>query len=183
MWRKVTWIVLLLGGAAGFVWAVVTFQDKGMGAAIAVISIVTWITFGVTTSHLLSLRRKILRQHLRTVAKRTEVVTLERSGNKEEGFAIKFHDMPAVAREAIVLPADVMEVVERNVLGLLKHGPVLRASGRATRHGVLLHGPPGTGKTLVTRYLANACADYTVILITGRHLSMIRESCQLAELQ
>jgi ATP-dependent 26S proteasome regulatory subunit len=119
--------------------------------------------------------------HQRSVY-RGSVVSLEKSAAKEEGYTIKFHDMPPVARDAIVLPAEVMEVVERNVLGLLKHGDVLRRSGRATRHGVLFHGPPGTGKTLVTRYLANACADYTVILLTGRQLSMIRESCQLARL-
>jgi SpoVK/Ycf46/Vps4 family AAA+-type ATPase len=113
---------------------------------------------------------------------RGQVISLEKSGDKEEVYSIKFHDMPAVPREAIVLPAEVMEVVERNVLGLLKHGELLRRSGRATRHGVLFHGPPGTGKTLVTRYLANACAEYTVILLTGRELAMIRESCQLARL-
>jgi ATP-dependent 26S proteasome regulatory subunit len=45
---------------------------------------------------------------------------------------------------------------------------------------VLLHGPPGTGKTLVTRYLARACTDYTVIVLTGRQLGLVRESCQLA---
>lgn len=113
---------------------------------------------------------------------RGSVVSLEKSPLKGEGYTIKFHDMPPVARDAIVLPSEVMEVVERNVLGLLKYGDVLRRSGRATRHGVLFHGPPGTGKTLVARYLANACADYTVILLTGRQLSLIRESCQLARL-
>jgi ATP-dependent 26S proteasome regulatory subunit len=75
-----------------------------------------------------------------------------------------------------------MAVVERNVLGLLAHADVLRRAGRSTRHGVLLYGPPGTGKTLVTRYLASACPRYTVILLTGRELKLIRPSCQLARL-
>jgi ATP-dependent 26S proteasome regulatory subunit len=75
-----------------------------------------------------------------------------------------------------------MEVVERNVLSLCKHGDVLRRSGRATRHGLLFHGPPGTGKTLMLRYLAHACPDHTVILLTGRQLGLIRESCQIARL-
>ena len=113
---------------------------------------------------------------------RGSVISLEQSGVKGQDFVIKFHDMPPVAREAIVLPEEIMQVVERNVLGLLKYGDVLRSSGRGIRHGVLFHGPPGTGKTLVTRYLANACADYPVILLTGRQLSMIRESCQLAKM-
>ena len=67
-------------------------------------------------------------------------------------------------------------MVERNVLGLLEHAATLRKAGRGTRHGVLFHGPPGVGKTLVTKYLARACPDYTVILLTGRQLKLVRES-------
>ena len=37
---------------------------------------------------------------------------------------------------------------------------------------MLFHGPPGVGKTLVTKYLARACPDYTVILLTGRQLRL-----------
>ncbi len=101
---------------------------------------------------------------------------------QDSDYTIRFHDMPPVARDQIVLPADVMAVVERNVIGLLAHAETLRKAGRSTRHGVLLHGPPGTGKTLVTRYLARACPDYTVVLLTGRQLNLVRESCHLAKL-
>jgi hypothetical protein len=97
-------------------------------------------------------------------------------------ITIAFHELPATPREQIVLPEDVMTVLERNVLGLLRHGDALRASGRSTRHGVLLHGPPGTGKTLAVRYLARACPDHTVILLTGRQMGLIRESCHIAKL-
>jgi ATP-dependent 26S proteasome regulatory subunit len=68
------------------------------------------------------------------------------------------------------------------VIGLLAHAGTLRKAGRSTRHGVLFHGPPGVGKTLVTKYLAGACPDYTVILLTGRQLRLVRESCLLARL-
>jgi hypothetical protein len=105
------------------------------------------------------------------------------TGQQEDpDYVIQFHDMPPVGRDKIVLPEDVLKVLERNVLGLLAHADQLRKAGRSTRHGVLLHGPPGTGKTLVTRYLARACPDHTVILLTGRQLQLIRESCQLARL-
>ncbi|HEV3119136.1 MAG TPA: ATP-binding protein, partial [Gemmataceae bacterium] len=101
-------------------------------------------------------------------------------GNRDVG--IRFHRLPATSRDAIVLPDAVLQVVERNVLGLLKHGDTLRQSGRGTRHGLLFHGRPGTGKTLMVRYLAQACPDHTVILLTGRQLGLIRESCQIARL-
>jgi hypothetical protein len=107
-------------------------------------------------------------------------ISLEKPQDREEDYTIKFHELPPVQRAAIILPEAVLEVVERNVLGLLAHAEMLRAAGRDTRHGVLLHGPPGTGKTLVTRYLARSCADYTVIVLTGRQLGLVRESCQLA---
>lgn len=97
-------------------------------------------------------------------------------------FQIHFHDMPIVTRDEIILPEEVLKVVERNVIGLLAHADILRKAGRSTRHGVLLHGPPGVGKTLVTKYLARACPEYTVILLTGRQLRLVRESCVLARL-
>ena len=117
---------------------------------------------------------------------RGQVLVVEQAGaagpTGETDFQIKFHELPVVTREQIILPDDVLKVVERNVIGLLAHADALRRAGRSTRHGVLLHGPPGVGKTLVTKYLARACPDYTVILLTGRQLRLVRESCVLARL-
>jgi CIC family chloride channel protein len=96
--------------------------------------------------------------------------------------SVRFHDLPHTDRDAIVLPETILQVIERNVLGLLRHGEALRRSGRSTRHGLLFHGPPGTGKTLTARYLARTCTEHTVILLTGRQLGLIRESCQMARL-
>jgi ATP-dependent 26S proteasome regulatory subunit len=95
---------------------------------------------------------------------------------------IRFHELLAASRESIILPDEIMTVVERNVLGLLRHARALADAGRSARHGVLFHGPPGTGKTLAVRYLVSACRDHTVILLSGRQLGMIRESCQIARL-
>src|SRR5581483_423454 len=52
---------------------------------------------------------------------------------QDSDYTIRFHDMPPVARDQIVLPADVMAVVERNVIGLLAHAETLRKAGRSTR--------------------------------------------------
>lgn len=117
---------------------------------------------------------------------RGQVLVVEQAGfanpEGERDFQIHFHDLPKVSREQIILPEDVLQVVERNVVGLLAHADTLRRAGRSTRHGLLFHGPPGVGKTLVTKYLARACPDYTVILLTGRQLKFVRESCVLARL-
>jgi hypothetical protein len=113
---------------------------------------------------------------------RGAVLSLGPPEDEREEYSIRFHEMPPVNRDHIVLPQEVMAVVERNVLGLLAHADILRRAGRTTRHGVLLYGPPGTGKTLVTRYLACACPRYTVILLTGREMKLLRPSCQLARL-
>jgi ATP-dependent 26S proteasome regulatory subunit len=108
------------------------------------------------------------------------VLSLQRADKKQERFSIKFHRLEAIEREQIVLPEAVLEVVDRNVLGFLAHRETLRNSGRKLQHGVLFHGPPGTGKTLATKYLAARCEDYTVLLVTGWQLSMVRETFALA---
>lgn len=117
---------------------------------------------------------------------RGQVLVIEQAGYAGEDvghdFQIQFHDLPTVTRAEIILPEEVLKVVERNVIGLLAYADVLRRAGRSTRHGVLFHGPPGVGKTLVTKYLARACPAYTVILLTGRQLRLVRESCVLARL-
>ena len=128
---------------------------------------------------------RVLAEARRRNVFRGQVLVVEQAGFSHGGepdFQIQFHDMPRVARDQIVLPEDVLRVVERNVIGLLAHAETLRKAGRSTRHGVLFHGPPGVGKTLVTKYLARACPEYTVILLTGRQLRLVRESCVLAKL-
>jgi ATP-dependent 26S proteasome regulatory subunit len=48
------------------------------------------------------------------------------------------------------------------------------------KRGLLLYGPPGTGKTLVTRYVINAMQGRTVLLLTGRGMGLISQSCAMA---
>jgi ATP-dependent 26S proteasome regulatory subunit len=73
-----------------------------------------------------------------------------------------------------------LQSIDRNVIGYVRHADLLRETGRGTQHGVLLHGPPGTGKTLVTRWLARACPDCTVFLLMGKQYNFLRATCRLA---
>jgi hypothetical protein len=111
---------------------------------------------------------------------RGAMVTLEKSEDRREPYAVRFLELKPVPREAIVLPDELLALVERGVVELRRHAGALRQAGRPTRHGLLFHGPPGTGKTLVARYLARANPGVTTILLTGRQLQFIREACRLA---
>jgi hypothetical protein len=124
---------------------------------------------------------ELLAEVKRHTAYRGKTIYLEEENYPRE-VHLRFRELAPVARERIVLPDAVMGVVERNVLGLIKHRELLRRAGRPTRHGLLFHGPPGTGKTLMLRYLAHACPGHTVILLTGRQMGLIRESCDVARL-
>jgi AAA+ superfamily predicted ATPase len=113
---------------------------------------------------------------------RGKCLSLEKERILDPATRVRFHQWPAVSRDSIVLPEEIMQVLERNVLGILQNAEKLRQSGWPSRHGVLLHGPPGTGKTLVVQYLAQSCKDYTVVLLTGKQLGAICESLEVARL-
>jgi ATP-dependent 26S proteasome regulatory subunit len=96
--------------------------------------------------------------------------------------SVRFHTLPAVARQDIVLADGVLERVERHTIGFARHRERLLAAGRHLRRGLLLHGRPGTGKTLTAMYLAGQQPDRTVLLMTGRTVGLLRRTCELARL-
>jgi hypothetical protein len=104
----------------------------------------------------------------------------ERHFHDDEGAPLTVRTLPAIAREQIVLPAGVLERIERTTFGMSRHAERLRASGRHMRRGLLLHGPPGVGKTLTAMYLATQMPDRTVVLLTGAGLGTVTTSVDLA---
>lgn len=107
---------------------------------------------------------------------RGHVITL---GGKSPD-SVSFHSLPAIERDSIILPAALLDTIERNTLGFAQHAPRLRAAGRHVKRGLLFHGPPGAGKTLTIMYLLAQLKERTRILLTGRVMGLITQACQLA---
>jgi hypothetical protein len=112
---------------------------------------------------------------------RGHVVEFGREVFGQPGSALlSFVARPEVAREQVVLPSDVLDSIERQVVGVARHASRLLASGQHLRRGVLLYGPPGTGKTHTVRYLLGRLEGVTVVLLSGRALNMIAAACSVA---
>ena len=93
---------------------------------------------------------------------------------------VQFQSIPKVEAGDVVLPPGVLERIERQTVTFAAHAAKLRAAGRSLKRGVLLHGLPGTGKTLTVMHLIGRMQDRTVILMTGRGLSLIENVAKMA---
>jgi hypothetical protein len=93
---------------------------------------------------------------------------------------LSFLPRAAVTRDQLVLPGELLNEIERQVVGVAAHSERLLASGQHLKRGVLLYGAPGTGKTHTVRYLIGLLPEMTVIAISGRALGRIREACSVA---
>lgn len=80
---------------------------------------------------------------------------------------VKFHRLPRVQRDEVVLPDGVLERVEQHAVRFSDHAAALVAAKRSLKRGILLYGPPGTGKTLTVMYLATQMTGRTLIIVTG----------------
>ncbi|HEX7275746.1 MAG TPA: ATP-binding protein [Acidimicrobiales bacterium] len=95
---------------------------------------------------------------------------------------VRFHHLPPIDRDGIVLAEGVLERIERQTIRVAQLSGRLQAAGRHLKRGLLLWGPPGTGKTLTAMYLAQQMPDRTVLVLTGGTLGLIDASCAMARL-
>lgn len=109
---------------------------------------------------------------------RGHVLSLE--GDCYGSVQIKFHGLPEVTREQLILPTKLLDRIERHTIAFSENAGRLAAAGRHLKRGILLHGPPGTGKTLSAMYLASRMPGWTVFLLTGEGLGSIEQACSMA---
>ncbi len=93
---------------------------------------------------------------------------------------VAFHTLPSISRDDVVLPAGLLERIERQTIGFARHAETLRQAGRSLKRGLLLYGPPGVGKTLTIMYLIGQMPGRTTILTTGRGVGLLQPVAQIA---
>jgi cell division protease FtsH len=150
-------------------------EDHGMGESIAA---EVMATDRARAEGIVAELSRLMRE--RNVYRGRVLELKPRHFHDDESAPLTVRTLPAIARERIVLPAGVLERIERQAFGIAEHAERLRASGRHLRRGLLLHGPPGTGKTLTAMYLAAAMPGRTVVLLTGQSLGAVSASIDLA---
>lgn len=97
-----------------------------------------------------------------------------------EDALLAFLDRPRVSRDEVILPPDLLDGIEQQVIGVARYADRLRASGQHLKRGVLLHGAPGTGKTHTIRYLLGQLTDSTVVVLSGGALGLVQQACSVA---
>ncbi len=111
---------------------------------------------------------------------RSHVISLHSS--RTGSIEVRFHRLPKIATEDIILPPGTLERIRRQTIGFSRVSAKMRRAQRHIKHGILLYGPPGTGKTLSAMYVAGQMPERTVILITGRSAGLIEQSCTMARM-
>lgn len=114
---------------------------------------------------------------------RGKVLSLE-GGDSYSGqtTGLMVHRLSKVERDEVILPAETLDLLDRNVLSFAKQRRQLIDLGLSAKKGILFYGPPGTGKTHTIRYLAGALDGHTTLLVTSEQAGLLGEYFKLARL-
>ena len=93
---------------------------------------------------------------------------------------LRFHRRPTMGADQLILAAETLAEVQRQVVEVARHKSRLLSAGQHLKRGLLLYGPPGTGKTHTVRYLTSSLVGTTVIQLTGNAMHLIAEACSVA---
>ena len=93
---------------------------------------------------------------------------------------LQFNRRAVVEPEGLILPAETLAAVHRQVVEVARHKRQLLAAGQHLKRGLLLYGPPGVGKTHTVRHLTANLPDTTVIQLTGNAVHLVAEACSIA---
>jgi AAA+ superfamily predicted ATPase len=117
------------------------------------------------------------------VSYRGKVLSLEDAeGYTGESAGITVHALPEVTREEVILPAETLAMLERNITRFVRQRDALAERGQSTKKGVLFHGPPGNGKTHTIRYILSELKGHTALLISAEQVTKLAEYMALARL-
>jgi cell division protease FtsH len=162
------------------------FRDGGRPVALLVSEADRY--FGGINAEVMAPDRDVAQQCARKIARgvqygttfRGKVLSVQEDCHGR--VSVLFHKLPAISRENLILPEDLLRRIERQAMGLSKHAEKLKAAGRHLKRGILMHGKPGTGKTLSAMYLAAQMTGRTVMVLTGGAVGSIEAACGLARL-
>jgi hypothetical protein len=111
---------------------------------------------------------------------RGQVISFSHDMFGERASALQFHRRPHVTAEQVILPAETLGTIRRQVVGVAEHREALLAAGQHLKRGLLLYGPPGVGKTHSVRFLLGQMTDVTIIELSGDSLGAIGTACSVA---
>jgi hypothetical protein len=111
---------------------------------------------------------------------RGQVISFGRDMFGDRGAALKFHRRPTVSEDQVILPAETLATIGRQVVGVATHRERLLSARQHLKRGLLLYGPPGVGKTHSVRYLTSQLSGVTIVQLTGDSLGRIGTACSVA---
>jgi hypothetical protein len=111
---------------------------------------------------------------------RGQVVSFGRNMFGDRDTVLRFHERSSMTEDDLILPAETLATIGRQVVGVAEHREQLLAARQHLKRGLLLYGPPGVGKTHTVRYLVSRLTDTTIVQLTGDSLSLIGQACSVA---